>query len=434
MQYDKIVVGLDIGTTKIVSIVGKMNQYGKLEILGLGESPSNGVVRGMVHNIDKTVNSILKAVQQASETSNVDIKSVNVGVAGQHILSSQRFGGTKRTNAESSIELAEVERLTREMYLDVTEPGTEIMHVMPQYYNIDGNDGITDPVGYEGARIEGAFHVITAHTSALKKVYKSVEKSELVVKDLILEPLASSLSVLSDEEKEAGIVLVDIGGGTTDIAIFKDNIIQHSAVLPFGGEIITYDIKEAFNLLHSDAEQLKVRFGSAIADDVKNNVVITVKGIKGRPPIEISQKELANVIEARIDEIIEYVYGEIQRSGFANGLGGGIVITGGGSQLASLKQRFEYKTGLFCRIGQPHEHLGKGKFEEIKSPKYATGVGLVLSGFLEDAGLHKNTSSNTEQEDKAPKETKIFKNLNLFGWSDKLKDVLTKDLDEQDNY
>lgn len=438
-QNSKVVVGLDIGTTKICAIVGCLNKYGKLEILGMGQSPSLGVVRGMVQNIDKAVGAIQKAVKEAEDNANVNIKSVNVGIAGQHIRSSQKFGSITRGNANETITAEEIEKMKRDMYFLVTEPGNDIIHAMPQHYTIDGVEGITDPIGCEGARVEGAYHVITAHISALNKIDKSIKKSDLEINSLILEPLASSLAVLDDEEKEAGVVLVDIGGGTTDIAIFKDNTVQHTAVLPFGGEIITADIKEGCNILHSDAEALKLKFGLAIADEAKDNVIITIKGLKGRPPKEISMKNLACIIEARVDEIIEYVHAEIVRSGFEKSLSGGIVLTGGGSMLQSLLQRFEYKTGMHCRIGFPNEHLGKGNVADIKNPKYATSIGLVLSGLEENGFVASNNSATkTMQFTPKTKNTDSESSSSIFSLgktiSSRLKGFLAQDIDENDTF
>lgn len=378
---DKIIVGLDIGTTKICAIAGKLNEFGKLEIIGMGKTTSDGVVRGMVSNIDKTVNAINKAIKLAEEDAGLNIGVVNVGIAGQHIKSSQQFGSITRMSNEEEISQEDLNRLTNDMYRTVTEPGSEIIHVMPQFYTVDGEENISDPIGMAGVKIEGAFHMITAHTNAIKNIYKCVDRADLETDKLILEPLASSMSVLSDEEKEAGVVLVDIGGGTTDIAIFQENIIRHTAVLPFGGNIITQDIKQGCQLLHNQAEALKTKFGKAIANEASANEIVTIPGLRERAPREISVKNLAYIIEARIDEIIELVFAEVVRSGYENALAGGIVITGGGSMLQHLTQRFEYITGMHTRIGYPNEHLGKSKIEDIKSPIYSTALGLVLAGF-----------------------------------------------------
>ncbi|HEY4650906.1 MAG TPA: cell division protein FtsA [Pontibacter sp.] len=381
MQNDKIVVGLDIGTTKVCALVGRRNEFGKLEILGMGKAASEGVVRGMVSNIDKTVEAIRKAVHQAEEQSGINIGIVNVGIAGQHIKSLQHNGSITRAVTDQEITVGDVDRLTNDMYRLVTPPGSEIIHVMPQEYKVDYEEGITDPVGMSGVRLEGNFHIITAQSNAISNINKCVTRAGLVVDQLILEPLASCMSVLSEEEKEAGVALVDIGGGTTDIAIFKDNIIRHTAVLPFGGNIVTSDIKQGCMVMQNQAEQLKVKFGKAIAGEASENEIVSIPGLRDRTPKEISLKNLAYIIEARMEEIVELVYAEIVRSGYANGLAAGIVITGGGAQLQNLVQLVEYISGMDTRIGYPNEHLGKSRIDAVKSPMYATSVGLVLAGY-----------------------------------------------------
>lgn len=381
MQNDKIVVGLDIGTTKICVLVGRKNEFGKLEILGMGKAVSEGVVRGIVSNIDKTVDAIKKAIRQAEEQSGINIGVVNVGIAGQHIKSLQHNGSITRATIDNEITVDDVNRLTNDMYRLVTPPGSEIIHVMPQDYKVDYEEGIIDPVGMSGVRLEGNFHIITAQSNAINNINKCVTRAGLEIDNLILEPLASSMSVLSDEEKEAGVALVDIGGGTTDLAIFKDDIIRHAAVLPFGGNIITSDIKQGCMVMQNQAEALKIKFGKAIAHEASDNEIVSIPGLRDRTPKEISLKNLAYIIEARMEEIIELVYSEIVRSGYAGSLAAGVVITGGGSQLQNLVQLVEYLTGLDARIGYPNEHLGKSKIEAVKSPMYATSVGLVLAGY-----------------------------------------------------
>lgn len=381
MQNDKIIVGLDIGTTKICAVVGRKNEYGKLEVLGMGKSVSDGVIRGIVTNIDKTVRAIEKAVAEAEAQSGIDIRVVNVGIAGQHIKSSMHHGSITRNSTDDEITVEDINRLTNDMYRIVIPAGSEIIHVMPQDYTVDYESGIKDPVGMSGVKLEADFHVITAQTNAINNVNKCVRRAGLEIDNLILEPLASSLAVLSEEEKEAGVCLIDIGGGTTDIAIFHDNIIRHTAVVPFGGNILTSDIKQGCMVMQHQAEQLKTRFGKAIAEEASPNEIISIPGLRNRSPKEISVLNLAHIIEARMQEIIEMAHNEIIISGFENKLAGGIVVTGGGSQLSCVKQLFEYMTGLDARIGYPNEHLGKSKTEVIKSPMYATSVGLVLSGF-----------------------------------------------------
>lgn len=381
MEQEKIVVGLDIGTTKICAIAGRKNEFGKLEVLGMGKAESEGVVKGIVFNIDKTVFAIERAIREAGDQAGIDIGVVNVGIAGQHIRSFIQHGGITRTSKDDEIAIGDVERLTQDMYRMVVPPGSQIIHVMPQHYMVDYEEGIKEPVGMSGVRLEADFHIITAQTNAINNINKCVKRGGLDISDLILEPLASSLAVLSDEEKQAGICLIDIGGGTTDIAIFYDNIIRHTAVIPFGGNIITNDIKQGLGVLPHQAEQLKTRFGRAIAEEASPNEIVSIPGIRNRAAKEISVKNLSNIIQARMEEVIEMAHAEIISSGFEGRLAGGIVITGGGAQLANLKQLVEYMTGMDTRIGYPNEHLGKSKIETVKSPMYATAVGLVLSGF-----------------------------------------------------
>lgn len=435
MHNNKIVVGLDIGTTKICAIVGTKNEYGKLEVLGMGKAVSDGVIRGIVTNIDKTIMAIEKAITEASEQSGIDIGVVNVGIAGQHIKSSIHHGSITRDRVDDEITVEDLNRLTNDVHKIVMPPGCEIIHVMPQDYIVDYEDGIKDPVGMSGVKLEADFHVITAQTNAIRNINKCVKRSGLEIEDLILEPLASSMSVLSDEEKEAGICLVDIGGGTTDVAIFHDGIIRHTAVIPFGGNIITTDIKEGLKVMQNQAELLKTKFGKAIAEEANPNEIVSIPGLRNRPPKEISIRNLAHIIEARMEEIIELIHAEIITSGFSNKLAGGIVITGGGSQLANIQQLFEYMTGMDSRIGYPNEHLGKTKAEEIKSPMYATTVGLVLAGFraLDERENRYQESIGNQPNRKETKATKKGSEF-LTRLLDKTKGMLMDDFGEGKDY
>jgi cell division protein FtsA len=392
----EIVVGLDIGTTKIACIVGKKYENGKIEILGVGKSISDGVTRGVVSNIDRTVASIRAAVEEAERESNVTIKLVNVGIAGQHIKSSQVRGMRTRTSTEDEISRADIDALIDDMNKMVMLPGEEIIHVLPQEFTVDGERGIKDPIGMAGIRLEANFHVITGQVSAIKNIYKCVMKAGLTVDVLTLEPLASAAAVLSEEEREAGVVLVDIGGGTTDIAIFQDGIIRHSAVIPFGGNAITEDIKQGCTIMKGQAEQLKVRFGSALATENKEIEIIVIAGLPGRDPKEISSRNLAQIIQARMEEILEHVHFEIRNSGLEKHLIGGLVLTGGGSQLKHMKQLVEYIMGMDCRIGFPNEHVAKAVNENMLTPTLSTGVGLVINS------LDKLVIENTRE--KSPKE------------------------------
>lgn len=377
----EIVVGLDIGTTKIAAIVGRKNEYGKTEVLGIGKSESIGVTRGVVANIEKTVQSIRVAVEEAEQKSGVNIRVVNVGIAGQHIKSIQHRGNIMRNSLEDEINQQDIDVLVENMYKLVMQPGEEIIHVIPQEYIVDKEQGIKDPIGMSGICLEANFHIITGQVAAAKNIHKCVSKAGLEVAELILEPLASSDAVLSEEEKEAGVVLVDIGGGTTDIAIFQDGIIRHTAVIPFGGNVITEDIKEGCTIIRSQAEALKIKFGSALASENKEEEIVSIPGLRGRDPKEISLKNLASIIQARMEEIIEHIYYEIKNSGYEKKLIAGIVLTGGGAQLKHVAQLTEFVTGMDTRIGYPNEHLAKNVSEEIASPMYATGVGLVIKAF-----------------------------------------------------
>ncbi len=377
---DQIIVGLDIGTTKIACLVGKKNEYGKLELLGMGKAESVGVRRGVVSHITPAVQAIRLAVEQAKLNADTEISVVNVGIAGQHIKSLQHRGVITLENLEEEISQKDVDALIEDMHKLVLPPGESIIHVLPQDFIVDNESGIKDPIGMSGIRLEANFHIITGLVTAVQNIYKCVRKADLEVADLTLEPLASSDAVLSAEEKEAGVALVDIGGGTTDVAIFQDGIIRHTAVIPFGGNIITDDIKEGCTIIRKQAELLKVKFGSALASENQANDIVVIPGLNGRDPKEISVKNLAHIIQARMEEIIEQVYFEIRNSGFERKLIAGIVITGGGAQLKHIPQLFEYLTGMDTRIGYPTEHLASGN-EKVSSPMYATGVGLVLKGF-----------------------------------------------------
>jgi cell division protein FtsA len=380
MKTSEIIVGLDIGTTKIAVIVGRKNEFGKIEILGYGRTPSIGVKRGVVSNIENTVQSIREAVEFASKSSGVDIRFVNVGIAGQHIKSLQHRGSIIRKDNETEISQEDIDNLCNGMYNLNMNPGEEIIEVIPQDFSIDGEHGIRQPKGMIGSSLEANFHIIVGQTAAAKNIYKCVRKSGLEVVDLILEPIASAESVLSEDEKEAGVVLVDIGGGTSDIAIFHEGIIRHTAVIPLGGDIITEDVKEGCSIIKKHAEELKVKFGSALASENRDEEIVAIPGLRGRPPKEISLKNLANIIQARMEEIIEYVYYEIKNSGYERKLIGGIVLTGGGAQLKHIAQLTEFKTGMDTRIGYPNEHLANNVIEEMASPMYATGIGLVIVG------------------------------------------------------
>ncbi|TXC78871.1 cell division protein FtsA [Luteibaculum oceani] len=381
MEQEEIVVGLDIGTTKIACIVGRKNEFGKIEIVGMGKTESLGVSRGVVSNIAQAVQSIEEAVALAEKKAQVNIRNVVVGIAGQHIKSYQHRGQITLNSYEEEITQDDVDRLIDDMYKLVTLPGEEILHALPQEYIVDHEQGIKDPVGMYGRRLEANFHVIIGQVAAAKNINRCIDKAGLKLEEIVLEPLASADAVLTKEEKEAGVVLVDIGGGTTDVAIFHDGIIRHSAVIPFGGNVITEDIKSGCAILKNQAEKLKVKFGSALQDESQENEIVCIPGLQNRPSKEISVKNLAGIVQCRMEEIIDHIYYEIKNSKLQDQLIAGIVVTGGGSQLKHIKQLFEYKTGFDTRIGYPNMHLGKSFDDSIGSPSHATGVGLVMKGF-----------------------------------------------------
>lgn len=382
MEKENIAVGLDIGTTKIVAMIGKKNEYGKLEILGVGKSKSLGVARGVVNNITQTIQSIQQAVLEAENKSGYKINDVVVGIAGQHIRSIQHSDYIIRKNAEEVISSYDIQLLIDQVNKLAMLPGEEIIHVLPQEYKIDGQSDIKEPIGMYGGRLESSFHVVVGQASSIRNVARCIQSSDIELSGLTLEPLASANAVLSQEEKEAGVALIDIGGGTTDLAIFKDGIIRHTAVIPFGGNVITDDIKEGCSIIEKQAELLKVKFGSAWPGENKDNEIVSIPGLRGREPKEISLKNLSKIIHARVVEIIEQVFTEIKDYGHDDPrkkLIAGIVLTGGGAQLKHIKQLVEYITGMDTRIGYPNEHLAGNSDEEISCPLYATVVGLVMN-------------------------------------------------------
>ena len=409
-------VALDIGTTKVCAIAGRKNEYGKLEILGMGKVSSEGVLRGVVSNIEKTVNAIAQATESVRKgLGGGSFESVHVGIAGQHIKSLQHRGLLVRHNDHLEINQDDIDKLISDMFKLVLPPGDKILHVIPQEYTVDNEQGIIDPIGMSGVRLEANFHIITGQITASNNIFRCVERTGLKVANMTLEPIASALAVLSEEEKEAGVALVDIGGGTTDITIFQDGTIRHTAVLPFGGNAITRDVKDGCNVMMHQAEKLKVKFGSALAVEVFDNRIISIPGVRGRDHKEISEKNLARIIQARAEEILDYVIWEIRRSGYDRKLIARIVLTGGGALLRHMEKLTEYHTGLNTRLGLPIEQLAHGYSENISSPVYATAIGLLLKG-IEDKERgrvreeYKNTVNRAE-EDQATGQNTWYENL-----------------------
>ncbi len=421
---NNIAAGLDIGTTKIAAMIGRKNEYGKLEILGIGKSKSLGVHRGVVNNITQTIQSIQQAVQEAEAAAGMKIEEVTVGIAGQHIRSLQHSDYITRANSEVVIDEDDIERLINQVHKLVMLPGEEIIHVLPQEFKVDGQAEIKEPIGMYGGRLEANFHVVVGQVSSIRNIGRCIKSAGLQLEGITLEPLASANAVLSQEEKEAGVALIDIGGGTTDLAVFKDGIIRHTAVIPFGGNVITEDIKEGCSIIEKQAELLKIKFGSAWPGENKDNEIVSIPGLRGREPKEITLKNLSKIIHARVVEIIEQVYVEIKNYGHEEQkkkLIAGIVLTGGGAQLKHLKQLVEYITGMDTRIGYPNEHLAGNSDDEVTSPLFATAVGLVMDGvkrherrkaeiaFEEAAEDDDDTSEMSSEEPKKERRTFLDK-------------------------
>jgi len=381
-RIPEYITAVDIGTTKIVALVGKKTKSGRVEIIGMGQAVSKGVKRGVVLNIEETAATIQEAVAQAQEKSGYAFTEVFVGIAGQHVKSVRNRGYKYIDTNVGEITQDDVDELAKDMYKIPIEAGEEIIHVIPQNYIVDNETGVKNPVGMAGKRLEANYHIVIGQIASARNINTCVSRSGLKVLKLILEPLASCDAVLTDDEKEAGVALVDIGGGTTDVAVYYDNIIRHTAVIPYGGNVVTNDIKEGCAILSRYAEQLKVQYGSTLADLTPEDKVVTIPGISGREPKEISFKTLSYIIQARMEEIIDAFIYEIENSGYAEKLGAGICLTGGGAMLKHLPQLVKFKTGMDVRIGFPNKHaLGSNISKTINQPMYSTSVGLLMKGF-----------------------------------------------------
>lgn len=377
-----IIVGLDIGTTKVVAIAGRKNEFGKVEILGLGRADSAGVSHGVVMNIEQCIRSIEQAIERCIISNpNLEIKEVYVGIAGQHIKSLQTRGDRVRTNVETEIGKEDIDLLVRDQYRTYIPAGDQIIDIIPQDFTVDSTGYVVDPIGMSGVKIGANFHIITGDRNAIRNIKRCVDKSKLMTRDLVLQPLASAAAVMNDEDLEAGVAIVDIGGGTTDMAVFYDGILKHTAVIPYAGVNITNDIRNGLGVLRAQAEQMKVQFGTALAEEANANAYITIPGLRGLPPKEISVKNLAHIIQARMQEILDYVVYHLKQIDLDKRLYGGIILTGGGAQLKHITQLTEFVTGLGARIGYPNEHLAGGHRESLMNPMYSTCIGLILRGY-----------------------------------------------------
>jgi cell division protein FtsA len=380
MAKKDFISAIDIGTTKIVAMIARKTEDGRFEILGVGNAPSSGVKRGMVVHIDETASAISLAKQQAEEQAGYRMGEVYVGIAGQHIKSMKNRNSKYIENEEISQE--DVNYLHDQMSRTPLDPGEEILHVIPQSYIVDSETDVSKPVGMSGRMLEANFHLVIGKATSARNISKCIERVEMKVKKMILEPLASATAVLTADEREAGVVLVDIGGGTTDVAVFYNDIVRHTAVIPFGGNVITNDIKEGCSILLRQAESLKIQFGSAMGDTAAGDKVVTIPGISGRDAREITFKNLAYIIQARMEEILEAVSFEIENSGYAEKVSAGIVITGGGAMLKGLPELIKLKIGYDVRIGYPNLFIVPESDEKFMQPQFATSIGLILEGSM----------------------------------------------------
>ena len=437
MKKKKIAVGLDIGTTKIVVMVGQKNEFNKVDILGIGKSKSLGVHRGVVNNITQTIQSIQQATLEAESKAGITIDEVVVGIAGQHIRSLQHSDYITRENADEVIDEHDIQTLINQVHKLVMLPGEEIIHVLPQEFKVDGQAEIKEPIGMYGGRLEANFHVVVGQVSSIRNIGRCIKSSGLEMGQIALEPIASSSAVLSQEEKEAGVALIDIGGGTTDLAIFKDGIIRHTAVIPFGGNVITEDIKEGCSIIQKQAELLKVKFGSAWPGENKETEIVSIPGLRGRDPKEISLKTLSKIINARVIEIIDQAYLEIKNYGHEEQkkkLIAGIVLTGGGSQLKHLKQLVEYITGMDTRVGYPNEHLAGDSDDSMTSPTFSTAVGLLMAALdkipaekiMEEEEIQVAENQSIVADEGIPQNVIKSRNSIFEQWTDKFKEFLDK--------
>ncbi|MFP4023752.1 MAG: cell division protein FtsA [Thiohalospira sp.] len=438
MSHKKeFIAAIDIGTTKIVAIVGKKKENGKIDILGISKTASKGVKRGVVLNIEEAVNSIQKTVEDVQFTIGKEISEVFVGIAGQHIRSIKNRGYINRDSYDDEITRDDIDALVNDMYKIPIDVGEEIIHVLPQNYIVDNEIGVKNPVGMSGKRVEANFHIVIGQIASARNISKCINKAGLKLNSLILEPLASSEAVLTADEKEAGVALVDIGGGTTDIAVYYDDIIRHTAVIPFGGDVVTRDIKEGCSILQRQAELLKIQYGSALGDLAKEEEVVSIPGISGREPKEISFKSLAYIIQSRMEEILDAVIYEIENSGYFDRLSAGIVLTGGGALLKHLPALVKFKTGMDVRVGYPSEHIANDNDAKVNDPMFATSVGLILKGYEHIEKNKKNLviedeKTEVEQESIKDEEQRSTSKDSKQGIMNTLKKVFTDIFDEDD--
>ncbi|MCK9628081.1 MAG: cell division protein FtsA [Bacteroidales bacterium] len=376
----KLVAAIDLGTTKVVSIVGEKTESG-YRIVALKEAPSKGVMRGEVVNIQNVLESLKPTLEEIRTEENIEIDEVYVGIAGQNIKCNTARISRNRSRSSEWITEKEVAEMEREMFNSRVNAGEKILHVIPQSYNIDDNTGIREAVGMTGTRIEGDYKLFIGKTNSVEHSKIVIERAGLKLKDLVLEPVASAKAVLTEDEMELGVAMIDMGGGTTDLLIIQDNIVRHTAVIPFGGNSITEDLRQGCGVSLRNAEQMKIQYGSCYSDRAPENKTVIIPGLGGRDSREVSFKVIAGIIEARVEEIVDAIMYEIENSGFQDRLHAGIVITGGASQLKDLRDYISFRTGFDARIASPNMGVTIDGCEGTYKPGSSTAVGLVIHGF-----------------------------------------------------
>jgi cell division protein FtsA len=419
-ERNKIVAIVDIGTNTVICLIGCPNQDDKLEVIGHSIVASAGVRRGVIFNIDETVEAVKKAVAKASVNLDVEIQKLYVNVTGQKIRTEKRII-RKAIEAGKIITKADIKMLYDGARSSEQEPGEKVYHVINQSYSVDDETAIHNPIGTTGAVLHGEYILVIGPESYEEKIKTSFRNAGFEVVGVVVNSIAAAESVIDEEEKEAGVVVVDLGGGTTSVSVFYENVLRFLSVIPFGGNVITFDIKEGCNILLRQAESLKIQYGAALGDFVPANKVVTIPGINGWEPKEISFKSLAYIIQARMEEIVESISFQIQKCGYADKLGAGIVITGGGAKLEGLRQLVRFKTGMDVRIGFPIVPLPFDQEKVLESPQYATAFGLLKKAIRDE---------NAQNDEMIPKKKKD-KEKSKFSLGEKVVNTLSQLFNEE---
>ena len=391
------IAAIDLGTTKVVTLIGEKTDSG-IKIIAFREAPSKGVMRGEVVNIQNVLDSMMPLIEDIKREHEIEIKEVYVGIAGQNIKCTTARISRNRGRSDELISESEVDEMMKEMANSRVNAGEKILHVIPQAYNVDDHIGMQSATGMTGTRIEGDYKLFIGKTNSVEHSRLVINRAGLKLKELILEPVASAKAVLTDDEMELGVAMIDIGGGTTDLLIYEDNIIRHTAVIPFGGNSITEDLRQGCGVSLRNAEQIKIQYGSCYSEYAPDNKTVIIPGIGGRESREVSFKVIAGIIEARVEEIIEAIMYEIENSGYKDRLRAGIVITGGGSELSNLCQYMRYRTGYDTRIALP-VNISYDSPKEVIRPGLATAVGLIMSGIeIIEAERRREAAKNDVRE------------------------------------